>query len=709
MADFSFSGIESLPPTTWEALKSGGDPRVLGWLREAVQEGDRLNRSDPMYDRIEVGQNYIAGMQRASDGNLPYLPQMILNKSGKIVKAHVSLLTDLKPLFAYKATNPTFTPHADLLNKLTVAWWITTMADLELGHVIKFSLAGGTGDCLIEWDPNFGDYGDIRIQARDSRDTLPWRPAPQSRDIQDWEGLILREAHTVNSMRGKYPQFAEAFKPTTDSLLSTLMGRFRQAVSRLVSPAMDTLSGLNVPATSQRVRSGEVLLYRTYLNDRTRNLTTKPIPMGDPSSSWSYVVQPGDYLYPYKRLVLATPEMILYDGPSTYWHGQYPLARLKLWDLPWLGQGVPILNDLIPIQDAINEGNQDVRLGLKKWLNPAVSYDRGAVSSSFMRLFDARRPGQKVQLNQAGMKEGFKIHEGPPAQVLTLAQQYVESLKNDMDDLSGTPNLTALLALRQLPGADTIQKYWESLTPELRQEGRMVEAFLRPVADQMKMIRFQYETNAKRVAVLGDAGLLLDDFDFDPGQLIPAMAPTDQFGQPTPGYVPQFDASKPRDQRAMALAKTIVFMVAPNSILSMNATEQKLIRLQLARGGMLDFWSLLEALEIPNVGQPPPMPLPPISLEKAQQEIGMMLLQPNGAELIKQKYIIDPMTGQILEMRVPSTITERLMAQNMIGIGMSENPAGRKASGGASPSVEQKSDGRTTVTESRHESGPGSD
>jgi hypothetical protein len=50
------------------------------------------------------------------------------------------------------------------------------------------------------------------------------------------------------------------------------------------------------------------------------------------------------------------------------------------------------------------------------------------------------------------------------------------------------------------------------------------------------------------------------------------------------------------------------------------------------------------------------------------------------------------------------TITERLQAQQMLGIGMTENPAGRKASGQAAPEQETKGtdDGgqRTTVTES---------
>ena len=39
---------------------------------------------------------------------------------------------------------------------------------------------------------------------------------------------------------------------------------------------------LAAAAAASRVRSGECLLYRTYLTDRTRNLTQKPIPMGTP-------------------------------------------------------------------------------------------------------------------------------------------------------------------------------------------------------------------------------------------------------------------------------------------------------------------------------------------------------------------------------------------------------------------------------------------
>jgi hypothetical protein len=68
-----------------------------------------------------------------------------------------------------------------------------------------------------------------------------------------------------------------------------------------------------------------------------------------------------------------------------------------------------------------------------------------------------------------------------------------------------------------------------------------------------------------------------------------------------------------------------------------------------------------------------------------------------------KSYIFDPMSGQILELRIPLTITERLQAQALLGIGMLANAQGRKASNEAPPHAEQKNDrpgGRQTISTS---------
>lgn len=123
-----------------------------------------------------------------------------------------------------------------------------------------------------------------------------------------------------------------------------------------------------------------------------------------------------------------------------------------------------------------------------------------------------------------------------------------------------------------------------------------------------------------------------------------------------------------------------------------------MMNFQLARMGYLDFWSLHESLETPNVGNPPPIPLP--ALQPPQDPVELQ------AGILLGKYIVDPLhPGMVMEIRTPMTVTERLIAQQMLGIGMTENPAGRKASGQEAPKSETKTDEsgapRQTITESQ--------
>jgi hypothetical protein len=103
---------------------------------------------------------------------------------------------------------------------------------------------------------------------------------------------------------------------------------------------------------------------------------------------------------------------------------------------------------------------------------------------------------------------------------------------------------------------------------------------------------------------------------------------------------------------------------------------------QLARQGLMDVWSLMEVLDIPNYGAPPPIPLP-----VKDQPMGQVDAQGN------------PLPPK-MEYRVPATITERLIAQSQLGIGQSVSPVGRKATGQEPPHEEVKGDGRTTISES---------
>ncbi len=796
MADFTAAGLYGLPLQTALSLE-GKDQRyrgaISGWITEAIQEGDLVNEADPQYEHISPGMAYCSGDQLPPQDNakLPqYLQQIQVDLCTKAMRAHVSALTDLKPVAGWRSENPKYNFHAYLLNRLVMTWWVSELADVQLGDAVKYAWAAGTGDAELAWDPTLPGGGNHVLIARDCRDTLPIRPG-RNRNPQKWKGLVLRDIHTVSSLRDKYPLWAPYINEATGGMLSTIRGWFFSARPQMQSPA-DPLATMGMPRKSGPPRPGEAVLYRVYLDDRTRNSSPRPVVMGDPGSNWAYTVNPGELLYPQKRLICRiNDDLIVYDGPAPYWHGKYPVHRLMLWSLPWFFLGISQLRTLKPLQNAVNDSIQQQRLGIRRWIEPSVVYNKQATGQNFAALFDVRKPAGKYGATGTATRldDIVKTLDGPNPQILAMNMQLFETLNQKFESLSGTANLEALMQLRQMPGADTIQKYFEALTPEIRDEGRNIEVFLRELSPQILYNTFQFMDSARRVHLLGDAGIALEDFDFDPDMLVPALKPTQPGGgppiadpftgqmipppeEPNPQYDEMFDASKPRAERAKAMARLMTFMVAPNSMLAMNSAAEEMKDFQLARMGYLDFWSLMERMQRPNVGTPPPIPLPPLRPPSIPElleglAIGKYLINPamaggmmggmlgagggppgaggapgapggppgggppadqqppeEGAEgagvpagpagsspaapapvdpqqqiLMLQQLVQVP--GAILEIRTPVTITERLQAQQMLGIGMTENPAGRKASGGSEPKLESKDGGsRTTVTES---------
>lgn len=645
------------------------------WLREALEEGIRINRLDPAFAKLDDTIAYIQGRQPATAAEKAgYLPNIILNQLKKAIKAHASALTDVRPLFAWRTMNPRYAEDAHVLNQYAVMWWVNTNADRVLSDAIKYSLAGGSGDLLLQWDQNFLG-GESRMIAQDPRDTIPFRPERVG-SLADWEGVTLREPHSVNRLRRIYPDRVGLIKEDTGRL-PLAAGRFYSATNPERGGPTYTLDGLTGGNPLRRrerysdLRDGypECTLYRTYVHDPQVHLGKEVRIMGKPHTNWSYPVEPGQKLYPRGRLVLWTEHGIIYDGPNPYWSGVPPVGRLKLDPWPWLFGGMGLMNDLRGNQDAINYLVNDLLILLSQHVNRGAHFDKSVPEGVFHR-WDPRRPNWKVRKPNAFSK-GIELTEVPQAPPWALP--LLQLMFNKFEELSGTANLASFMQLRQMPGAETIEKYLNALTPEIRDEGRQVEVCLRDVAMMVKSNLFQFVSKERRYSLLGDAGMVVQDLDWDPDTMIPAMSPQDD------GYVPDLDKSRSRDDRARFYLNQFAFYAQPGSMLNYTSTERKMLYTQLARQGYMDVWTLGETLEVPNMGTPPPMQLPPADWDPEEH----------------------PNEEPPLVWRIPRTVTERLQAQQQMNIGQTVSPAGRKASGQAPPKLEQKSDGRTTVSESR--------
>jgi len=213
-----------------------------------------------------------------------------------------------------------------------------------------------------------------------------------------------------------------------------------------------------------------------------------------------------------------------------------------------------------------------------------------------------------------------------------------------MEFVSGAKDVTNFAALGQIPSSETIEKFMEAMSPAIRSRSRTMEAFMRPLAFKVLAGFMQFYGQAKRVRALGKDGSVLEDFDYDPGTLIPAyIHPQDLIPNTNhPTATAQSRGPRPLMDRAMMFLPMFDFYIAPGSLLAASEVTQKLLYLQLARAGMLDMFTLLERLGVPNVGSP--------------------------ADL-------------------PATVLGRLQFQNSQNLGPNVSSAGRKASGQSMPQM----------------------
>lgn len=609
--------------------------RVLGWCTEASQEAENFLRSQYGYEKIPQMIANVMG-DYSSDVSQGSLSDMVDNRFGKCCDDLTATLTDIKPFWDYKTANKDFELQGDMLKKLSLGWFLQRSVDMRFADVIRYNCVAGTGYTQQGWNETIAD---LDVYSEDPRDVLPVRPSGFE-SIQESMGVLLRRERTVNWIRNKYQNINPALiKPDRDmSFVARAAARIQSVMAKLnmsQGPFWDNFN--SKPA--QNIVVPATYLYTLYVKDMSRNETGRKVWVGEGENgkgpNWSYWVEPDELMYPRGRSITFTKTAVLRDGPNIYWHGMFPFCKWTLNPYPWSFLGKPLLLDVVPLQKELNRLLRGVSDHNQKVFRPDLITDKNAMSRAAADAIDTRRAGLKLRVG-GGAGHGAALQDVNPLD--PSVKDTITFLIDEMQELSGTKDISQMMGLGQIPESETIEKIIESMTPQVRMRSRVMEATIRDFAQMHASNIFQFYDLAKRVAVLGKGGVTFEDFDYDPNTMIPAFLSEDD---------KKNNIIKPRYERAREFLRTFTYHIAPGSLLSASEIERKLLYIQLARAGWIDIWTTLDVLGIPNVGDPP-------------------------SDAV--------------------TIPERLAAQQNMGIGMSVSPAGRKASGQVMP--HQKSDGQ---------------
>lgn len=664
--------------------------KLLGWTQEIIQQGNSYLRLQPAYPYIQEGLDLINGINNPA--TLQTLSDAKTESVVRNLKELIAAQSNIRVVPSFKTSVEEFADQSSILNKLYMSWQRMTFADRSIRQAWQYAAGGGTGYLSIRWNPDYwsNGKGDIELVPHGPLDIIPVG-LPANHNLQQAYAVAIRVCTPWHEAVRRYPEYRDKIVPSQVSA-SFGMGNVLAQSVRAASAAMRRF----MPGATQNDQEAKpwatVDLYHIYIDDDSINNTGKPILMGDPGTSWSYVVPSiGDPLpgtnriaeakdcrmYPNRRKIVATDNGILNPDPARqvneYWHGRVPVVQWRADDWAWSFLGFPLSKAGASLEKANISMIRGLVDATNVRLSPPRSYDRNTMSSALAQTLNTRVPNQVVGLDMTFSNDQLKpllpadYYNTNPQAVDAFIEANEARIKNQM----GVADAAALSRARQLPSGDSLDKIMEALGPVIKDQSRNMEASVRDLGEMWKTCAFQFYTAARRMSLLGKNGLTEEDWDLKPGDLVPDSLVS------LPG------AS--RSEIAKNHAVNFTFSVTPYSLHELNSVSRKLLFLQLSRFGFpLSWWKLAEVFDIEDFGPKP--------------------------------YIVDPETS---ERRQTKNELETWLAQQEMMARMKEaesggqgqgggggakgkgQGAGRPPSGQQLPSVEQKADGRPIIRESK--------
>lgn len=583
--------------------------QTITWILDAVKEGEAFLAHQFGYNQIDHAVSVIQGEHAHRRLVHRDLSHFQLNLVGKVVSDNVASLTDIKPYFSYRTANADFKAQADIFNNLAQTWWVNNFIDLKLAGAVQLAIPAGCSYLQFIWNPELqGGRGDLDLIPRDARDVIPIRPT-SSLSIQDSMGVIVRSDETVSYLRQRYPHLSAHIKPDRDLAFTT-----RRTISptgalgRFLSPMMSRIKRARQGGPI-RVPGKEV--FTVYLKDDSTNNGDRDVAMGfdnkGKARNWSYLVGPGEPLYPRGRTIICSEDIVYYDGPNVFLFDTFPIIKLYM-DMSFVYPdsyfSKPVTQDLLQLNEMVNEIVSGVLDNVRKELRPNIIADMRSISKAKLDQFDSRRGGQYLRVRPVGTQP-IEFIGGVDLKkyVFDLLQFGIEQIGS----LSGSQDLSALTRLKQVPAQESIEAIVQSMSPQLRMRGRLIEFAIRELAHMLKFGFLQWYNAPRRMAILGADGITIEDFDFDPGSFVPDgggflknITDTDGNQDPEEQEVEGFKGLT-KMQRAIKHAGNFTFYVVPNSMLQFQLLSKKAEAIMLRKMGEIDHNTFLEIMEVANI------------------------------------------------------------------------------------------------------------
>jgi hypothetical protein len=660
----------------------------MGWVEENIQEGEGWLQGQKSYKNLNTNMRIFD-----SAFNDKTKSTLITNELKYDIRKFVETLSDMREIGTYGSDASQYKQYAEMETRLAKVVYLESCFTGQLRKTLQYATVMGRG---YNWPKvktsNYG-FGERQFvfEPLGLMDVIPTQ-VPSSNDVQDaytntiFEYMPLAEAHA------RFPLYQDDLRP---------VDRMRYN-SNVQSRRVDHAERFRYGSEPRDFGSLNCEIRYTFIRDISINRYGKPVPMGQPGTSWFYVVpflgepifggirngmpvyrpatEEDCMIYPYLRLIISSRGMSqpMYDGPAFDWHGQMPAVQYEVDDWPWMGVGNSLVGDVGSIQQAIRKLERKMDQVIGVTLNPPMGYDRSATAGPKIEHFNlfeedvrAGVDGTPQNVFQSLLPESVNVRQTHFDWLTYLSAKMGKQL--GLEDVANLALLNANIA------SDTADKLLESIGPVAKGIAANIERANAKVAYQLKFMIPQWFDTARVISMIGPDNITKEVFDYDPQSLIPGHLEDEIVN----GIMPENPSYYTQLQRARKFAKNIRLTSIPSTLLKVTQMQEQLKWLQLWRGqAPIAFADVAKKMDIDNYG-----------------EVA-------GATL-RERFINEKMEDLQLQAAA---------AQEAQGLGLAGPPPpagptpqqgggkgkpGRPPSGQAPPKIVQKSDGRTTVTESR--------
>jgi hypothetical protein len=266
--------------------------------------------------------------------------------------------------------------------------------------------------------------------------------------------------------------------------------------------------------------------------------------------------------------------VVMFDGPNPFYHGWFPFQALRLNRVPWQWPGISEFRNQIPLQDVMNNILAGILDAVKKAVNPQLLAPDNAFGAAVKKNLDPNMPNAKIFYSPASIAAP---HYAEAPNLPSFVFQTMLYAQQELDSQSGFLDMTSISRRGIVPAGDTLEQMKEGQQTLVRLKVRYIEDFVKQMGQQWVPLSFQFYTLKRRVQLLGSEGLTWEDFDWEPGTMVPA------------------------GEDVLEHWKRFTFMMIPGSLLKTARQPMEAKFLALRRQGDMDLKNMLDAMDLGNL------------------------------------------------------------------------------------------------------------